>query len=927
MMQRGKNVMIQLEIKPDGRVNQVKTQPGLELLAESMPINAIYPEVKMAIVRIPTRKLKPEQQIAVRNALTRIVIPNPSGEPTTYKMFGAGGGLKDGKLLFVEEQYQKQLHSRFKNWPEALLAYSGILTSDCMTLVTFDECRVAVVDDPSSDTDRAFGTNDCGGWISERCYKKFSRKEKVVDSCTGKAIRNSDGSTMYRTVPLPLDCLTQGRLASIGHNHCSASSLGQQAVNAKPSFKIMQDDVADALGVDFIIPRSAQKPSFENLTDYNAVEGTLPSEINLTSRLFVGRVVVGIRDFSRPNTFECSATITQNIPAEIVQEEILPAAIEGLNEIIAGWYSDDRTIVVNKIGRVNKRSSDAEERSADYEPADLEAASIVDKPTQRFVEAILLADNSKEYLAHPYIYDQLSKLLAKRAVKWCTGGMIHLPAFALSHDGYLMLSEDGRIRWGSDWLDKDMIITELESGAGLGVRYPVRDGMDLLPLLYMTDTQIIERLMARSLNENEASWAIAKQLRLASTLTMNSEKAKENGGDFDFDQVCLIDSARYMRTVAHFFNLDRPDNSAVKKTKGKRAQSPIFNLVALAVSATGNSIGIITDNMSTCAAYGRYDLVALLKVELQLAIDGLKHGTFPDMEKVKTIMSDLERPEFLTLKHKKKLTELPEQIKPASAFDVVALVYNTLRPKFTELLGKKRGIVDYKGILDGVVEGVSLSDMKSMTAEVSKLRSLTGSVYAMLSERSVASRKALDAAKLARDEAKKTGDLIAISLAWEDLNSIQAQDDELQMALNKSRGNVARFIAGWGRGKTINRKAWAQAFNQSICAAAENSKKYDRKNGKEGQITQYEPSGSGPFLAFPQECIDAVADITGGTNSLVEPDKGDFTVVIEDDHFYTVLPTGERQLEFIHSYAYSNEKLEDGITHRYKGGFKFIAKP
>jgi hypothetical protein len=79
------------------------------------------------------------------------------------------------------------------------------------------EVNVLVVED------HALGTNDCRGWISERLFRKLN---------------------------LPDHRFYQFRLAF-------------ERTQAKGSFKVMHDDVADLLRADIILPESSIKPKLE----------------------------------------------------------------------------------------------------------------------------------------------------------------------------------------------------------------------------------------------------------------------------------------------------------------------------------------------------------------------------------------------------------------------------------------------------------------------------------------------------------------------------------------------------------------------------------------------------------------------------------------------------------------------------------------
>ena len=126
-----------------------------------------------------------------------------------------------------------------------------------------------------------------------------------------------------------------------------------------------------------------------------------------------------------------------------------------------------------------------------------------------------------------------------------------------------------------------------------------------------------------------------EQLTLEGTYTLHSETAKRNGGDYDFDWVCVIDAARFPRFVESRFRMEREHE--VTKTKAGRAKSPWFSLEFVALKSRGNQIGVITDLMSSCVASGRDDLLYELVGELQLEIDSLKHNTGADRSKLREI--------------------------------------------------------------------------------------------------------------------------------------------------------------------------------------------------------------------------------------------------------------------------------------------------
>lgn len=887
MMSNGRNILVQLEVHKNGKVVATKVPLASQLTLEGTLINQLYPNINLALVKLPTSRLKEHQDVAVRNALVEI-----RWKDVTYVMFGSGGGLKDGKVIFVDKLYAKQLHARYNNIPENLLAYAGIHTSDCMAVLTTDDCRVAVV------PDNQLGTNDCGAWIRKSLFQQLTYNETLRDPATLRPLHNEDGTrkTVKRT--FPLNVLSQGRVANIGENQC-AGGFGNRHINAKLTFKVAEDDVMDALGVDIILPESAQKPGFRDLAPFN--------ERDLSNRTWRGRISIGIRDFSKPNTFDCSATVSQNFPKSVVLEELIPKAIAKIEDVISDFRRDDVRKLVTLIGRVNGNLSDPEVEQDDFSSSGLPKTT----QTQRFVEAVLLADGSTVYRGHPYIREQFDRLLARRVYKWATGSMIDLPAFALAHDGVLFLDSEGSVRCASDWLDSRYAITSLESDRSVEVRYPVRDVYDLLPMIHRKDDQLVLDLMEvmPGITEDEAKWLIQNQLRLHATYTLNSQRAKENGGDFDFDQICVIDGAHYPMAVEHCFALLKNERAAVTKTKAKRAESPLFNIAAVAVNQLGNKVGIITDHMSTCAAHGRQDLVELLKPILQAALDGLKHGTIPDMDRVKEIMGDLAKPAYLSLKRVTHISKMPEQVAPASPHDVVALIYNMLRPKFTELLGSERSLLDFEMIVATSDDTVSEEERKKMAHEVKVLKSWHAHAHQTISERQKPFEERFALAEKARDEAIASGDPALKAEAWENYNACKAELEEAQLRSKEQRSVIASYIAAWGRGKTENRMAWVQMLNKALI----NSERYRIERMKKAEATspgspsaatssQSSSKGSLLFTAFPQELVDCIAQRTNGIPTLVEPDMKEFIFRIEDTHFYTVYPDRTKVLEYVYDW-------------------------
>ncbi len=78
--------------------------------------------------------------------------------------------------------------------------------------------------------------------------------------------------------------------------------------------------------------------------------------------------------------------------------------------------------------------------------------------------------------------------------------------------------------------------------------------------------------------------------------------------------------------------------------------------------------------------------------------------------------------------------------------------------------------------------------------------------------------------------------------------------------------NLIGIVAAWGKGKTENRKAWAQAIHTIV-------------SGGRG-------TGSILFHAFPQEAIDAIAERTNGIRVPVAHNNVTGIVYVKDNVFY-----------------------------------------
>ena len=470
MITRTRKIAI-LDLDTQGKVTERKTLPGSEIWLDNTVAGHLYPSLKVALVTVPTEMMEWNESANVADGLFNIQF-----DGTTYRLVGSGGGAKNGKFYFADEVHAPMLHARFQNWPEALISYFGIQTSDCKRILDA-EGTVLVV------PDNELGTNDCRGWISESLFARLDAPSKAF--------------YQFR--------------------------LGFALENGKGSFKVMKDDVAQAIGADIIIPVSSCKPA-PQLKPWNYD--------SRADRMFTGPLVVGLREVSRELVFSSSYTVTQHASVDTILTELIPKAREAMQSLKDAWRAGNHEAVVNQIGQKVSLDEFAKGETKDQ--------------LMRTVEATLLADGSGEICQHPYIYRQVDKLLAKWAYKVLTGGGMHLPGFALADDGFLFLDENGGVVSGSDWIPGEIALTSLTSARSLCVRYPVRMKEDLLPMMnWNRDAAVAFLIDTMGLSETQSAFVADEQLFLDGTYTLHSQTAKKNGGDYDFDQICVVDEGLY----------------------------------------------------------------------------------------------------------------------------------------------------------------------------------------------------------------------------------------------------------------------------------------------------------------------------------------------------------------------------------------------
>ncbi len=783
--------VINVEIDEQGHVTKRIPKIDREGQLVNTLLHRLYPDIRVARVAIPTFSLDEVETEQVKDTMSSFTV-----DGIEYRLIGAGSSAKDGTFYAVDAQHEAQIAKRFANWPQAAITYFGILVSDCRTLITEERARVLVVEDLE------LGTNDCRGWISERLFDRLQ---------------------------LPRNRFYQFRLAIDG-------------IQAKGCFKVMTDQVADAAGADIILPESSTKPKI----DLSLIDTTLwrirlwnPS---LHARLLQGPLVLGIRDYSHAGMeYRSSYTLIQHAPEDSLEKEIIPGARLEVQRVIQSALQGDYSLLLEWIG------SSAGQRSA----VDNEQTEFSSFETS-MAEALLKADRSGWSLRMPYVQGRLQKLLARWAFKACSAGLFKFPAFALMDDGLLFLHNQ-TLYSAADWIPRDTAISSLESARGLEVRFPIRKKADLLPFERLSRSEAVARLVRHfaehglTLDHPAAADVIDCQLLLEGTFVMHSEKAAENGGDFDYDCICVVEGSRFP-----LFVKSREELQVAARTKNKKARpkAPWWNLAEVAMEAKGNLIGWITDMTTAALAVHRYELAEELSEHLQDALDSLKHEVTVQFKRLREIQKDLPRLPWLSVKHSERVDEMPFKLETAGPNDIVGRLYNALRSDIHNLFVNVSPLHEFAGLMRGG------SFTREMYEECRQKNDEFRALCKQNRERSEEIRQALERAQeecnRVRDHFKQKPEL-----TFEDRSRQRAAARRLDRAKaavrleeERSKTELRNFyltIQLWAKGKTENRRGWAKAL-YSIVTQSKHEK----------------ATGALVFHAFPQELLDAIVERTGG---------------------------------------------------------------
>lgn len=787
--------VIALEINEDGAISKKQMKIDRDSQLENTLLQADYPDIRVATIDIPQQQLDQYQQSMVEHSLAKRIVY----DGVEYVLVGASASAKNGKYYAVDAAHAKTIAQRFRFWPEAAMTYFGILVSPCKVCIEIPEARVLVV------KDHELGTNDCRGWIRRSHFERLGLPDR----------------------------------------HFYQFRVSFENTQAKGSFKIMDDDVADALSVDFVIPRSSCKPEFRKP---ECVRPCPTSGGRISGQYSNGRVVIGIREVSRDLQFSSSYTLVEHAPLNSIEMEIKPIAMAAVEKVKTAVATNDFT----ELFRILGICEDVELLRSDEVITDSEHTS----SEHTVVEAVLKADSTGYWVKHPFVNSHLQRTLARWAFKLCTAGGFTLPAFALADDGYLVF-HDGKVYCGSDWIPEWRTITSVASQRMLVVRYPIRTKGDLLPVEALDDASTLTLLMQHlgrqhcTMDATAARTIVDQQVRLEGALTLHSETAKKNGGDYDFDWICVVEGARFPLFVEDRFR-HTPAGENTKNKQSKK-ESPWWNLPQVAYSAKGNAIGAITDLKTSCLAAGRPDLAHRCAVELQKALDQLKWGVEPNKEEIGKIRQEVGTAPWLKLKRVRRVSDLPLQV-PTAPTDRIGALYNHVRKELYEIFADVRPLEDFRGAICG---GSYDRDMLKEAGTISTVYAVN---IGLLAERRHAYEKDLAEAQSNLDAFPITK-ASASKEAANHRRELVRKRNQAQAALHfyeeRSRQelrNLINIVRKWAERKEDRALDWLTALWDIACK----SRRWDERENRRLN------TGSIAFYAFPQYLVDMIVERTGG---------------------------------------------------------------
>lgn len=222
----------------------------------------------------------------------------------------------------------------------------------------------------------------------------------------------------------------------------------------------------------------------------------------------------------------------------------------------------------------------------------------------------------------------------------------------------------------------------------------------------------------------------------------------------------------------------------------------------------------------------------------------MKHKVEIDESVISDIRKEVASAPWLRYKRERRVSDLPAHLEIAET-DKVGRLYNVLRKELGFLPNEKgessddrMSIEDFRGLFSG----------ETVTKEMFEECQLVNSIYADVASRIVQREEEIklqlknaqahwEAVRKGEDKEQKRSAVLT-------RNKAQAALWEHEQEAKDQFSSVHLFVHYWAQGKEENRRAWAQAMNTVVTGG----------------------SGSGAvlFQSFPQEVVNAFAEVTGG---------------------------------------------------------------
>ena len=389
---------------------------------------------------------------------------------------------------------------------------------------------------------------------------------------------------------------------------------------------------------------------------------------------------------------------------------------------------------------------------------------------------------------------------------------------------------------------------------------------DLLPLEHLQGEQLTDQLDGESSDSIRRlpSRLLRDQLTLEGTYTLHSETAKRNGGDYDFDWVCVIDGDRFPR----FVDQPVPYGARTRGHEDQGGEEPGlhgFPSSSWPSSRAAIRLVSITDLMSSCVAAGRHDLLYELVIRTATGdrLAEAQHSCGPEEAARDPPARSVPAP-WLALKEAKAINdqELPLSLEVLPT-DRIGRLYNILRKHIEELMEKPFPIEQFRGL----ITGNQVTDR--MFEEARLINSVYAAGHGTIQENCSPRRRRHMSRRL--DAWRQPGSQATGSRSPREQRAFAKANARYRRAQEKAREqscSLQSIVRSWGDGKQEDRVSWCQALHTVV---------------SEGK-----GMGSILFHAFPQEVVDSIAVRTDGIRTQVQCPVQRVRVVVENDCLYSV---------------------------------------